>query len=319
MEEPNVLLRWAMYHFAGGDSYLCGLIAIAACQLALLVVRVSRGRRWLTIGSALAFLWAIIAPPPVPIWVVSAFLLLQAAWVVGWWRNRRPAETAETRRPRRESVFRMVLAGLAAIGILCELPYRWFRVPEASVTSLCVVGDSITAGLNDGEDTWPRRLSRQVSTRIRDASQPGATLKSARRQVQLLEPLSSDYLVLEIGGNDLLEGLPLEQFELDMDQLLSECRLSGATVVMFELPLPPLSMRYGAIQRRLANRYQVRLIPRRYLMSVLTTPGSTVDGIHLSAAGQERLMRLLWNLLNFPEGTSAQGEYRHLDPPRTNG
>lgn len=319
MEEPNVLLRWAMYHFAGGDSYLFGLLAIAVCQLALIIVRARRGRRWLTIGSALAFVWAAVAPPPVAIWVVAAFLALQAARIVCWWRNRQPAEIAEKPVSRRESLFRIALASLAVIGILCELPYRWFRAPDALVTSLCVVGDSITAGLNDGEDTWPRRLSRQVSTQIQDASQPGATLKSAHRQVQLLEPHSNDYLLLEIGGNDLLEGLPLNQFEIDMDQLLSECRSTGATVVMFELPLPPLSMRYGAMQRRLANRYHVHLIPRRHLMSVLTTPGSTVDGIHLSAAGQEHLMRLLWNLLNFPEGSSPHGEYRHLDPPRTNG
>jgi hypothetical protein len=86
-------------------------------------------------------------------------------------------------------------------------------------------------------------------------------------------------------------------------------------IVMFELPLPPLAMRYCAVQRRLAAEHQVQLIPRRHFLQVLTSTGGTVDGIHLSKRGQTRLMELVQNLLKIDGQTAgASGDYRHLEP-----
>ncbi len=318
MEEPNAVLRWAMFHFAGGDAFLCGLLGFVLCQWALLRVRSPRGRRWLTIGTRLGLIWSIAVLSPVPWLLIDLFITLLLSWLVSQWRNRKAAESANaTFISRRERVFRLSLAACALIGVLCELPHVRFVRPTSTVKMLCVVGDSITAGLNDGEDTWPRRLSRQVSARILDASQPGATLKSAQQQVELLNPFAGDVLLLEIGGNDQLEGLPLVEFERDMDRLFAACHRPGRAVVMFELPLPPLATRYGEIQRRLARHHQVHLIPRRDILGVMTARGSTVDGIHLSATGQARLADLVQNLLNFPTGDpSSDDAYRHLEPNR---
>ena len=213
--------------------------------------------------------------------------------------------------------FRMGLAAAAVWGVALELPHCFYRAPEQTIETLGVVGDSITAGLNDGEDTWPQQLARRVTSEVVDASQPGATLKSARKQLQLLEPSGVHALVLEIGGNDLLEGLPVPEFEHDLDQLLSDCRdLNPAVVVMFELPLPPLATRYGAVQRRVAALHGVKLVPRRVLAGVLTANGSTVDGIHLSNAGQTRLAGVVQKLLKFENAPSQSGNYRRLEPQR---
>ena len=317
MEEPNVLLRWAMYHFAGGDAFLFGLLGFAICQIALLVARGPRLRRALILSMWLGLIWAIADPPPFNLPLMAAVVVL-LVWWISRWRSRKSAEPADAlSAARRERVFRVCMAGCALMGILCELPYHWFSRPDCTVNTLCVVGDSITAGLNDGEQTWPKCLSRQVGARILDASQPGATLKSARRQVELLNEQPGDVLLLEIGGNDLLEGLPLAEFERDLDQLLAVSQQPNREVVMLELPLPPLAMRYVAIQRRLARQYQVRLIPRRQLLGVLTKQGSTVDGIHLTATGQNRLADLVQQLLKFPvEGPTSPDTYRHLEPKR---
>ena len=66
---------------------------------------------------------------------------------------------------------------------------------------------------------------------------------------------------------------------------------------MFELPLPPLSNEYGRIQRRLARRYQVRLIPKRIFISVLAGGGATLDSIHLSDDGHQRMAAEVWKVL----------------------
>lgn len=315
MDEPNILLRWAMYHFAGGDSYLLGLAVFAAAQLALCRVQVPWQRRWLIIAGRTGLIWAIADPSPVPWIVIAALVVFLLSAVVRRWRPKQPAESTDG--GRAERLFRMPLACLAVIAILCELPYYWGPEFPAAATSIAIVGDSVTAGLNDGEETWPKQIAQTWKLRVFDASQPGATLKSAVRQVELLNTQATDVLILEIGGNDLLEWLPVADFEQNLGRLLAASQSQRRPVVMFELPLPPLAARYCAIQRRLASDFHVRLIPRRHFLRVLTGDGSTVDGIHLSKRGQTRLMELVQKLLKAGDQSATDaGEYRHLEPPR---
>ncbi len=76
---------------------------------------------------------------------------------------------------------------------------------------------------------------------------------------------------------------------------------------MFELPLPPFSYRFGYSQRALASRYQVSLIPKRYLLSVLVGEQKTLDSIHLTDSGHQQMAELMAKLL----ATPLQGETRN--------
>jgi acyl-CoA thioesterase-1 len=104
-------------------------------------------------------------------------------------------------------------------------------------------------------------------------------------------------LLLEIGGNDLLGSTSAAQFSDDLDRLLSRVCVPGRTVLMFELPLPPFRNEYGRVQRRLASRYNVSLVPKRIFITVLTTDGATLDGVHLSQTGHELLADVVERLL----------------------
>ena len=315
MDEPNFAIRWAMAHFASGDSYLCGLLVFVVCQIALLFVTSLRERRWLVRGNCAALIWTVAVLPPVDLRLAGAFGLLLIVGLVRQWQNRKTTGAGPVSRPER--YLRISLAAVAVVGIAAEAQYHFFRPPDTSLTSLCIVGDSVTAGLNDGDDTWPQQLARQVQIQILDASQPGATLKSAAKQVEVLKPLSGEVLLLEIGGNDLLEGLPPDQFEQNLDSLLRACQSPRRTVIMFELPTPPLSMRYTRSQRQLAAKYQVALVPRRQFLRMLTASGSTVDGIHLSTLGHRRMMEIVQNLLQIPTGKPSGENYRHVEQPRS--
>ncbi len=66
MDQPNIFLRWAMYHFAGGDAYLLGLMAFVVAQVALSRTSGAKGRRWLIIGGRISLIWAIADPSPIP-------------------------------------------------------------------------------------------------------------------------------------------------------------------------------------------------------------------------------------------------------------
>ena len=69
---------------------------------------------------------------------------------------------------------------------------------------------------------------------------------------------------------------------------------------MIELPLPPFYNRYGMVQRALAKSYGVTLIPKRYLAKIISTPGATVDGLHLSNTGHALFARSLSEMLPRP-------------------
>ena len=111
-------------------------------------------------------------------------------------------------------------------------------------------------------------------------------------------PAEGGLVLIEIGGNDLLGETTSAQFERDLNQLLSQIRAPGRTLVMFELPLPPLCNEYGRIQRRLAARYGVRLIPKRVFISVLAGGGATLDSIHLSEAGHQQMADSVWAVID---------------------
>ena len=75
---------------------------------------------------------------------------------------------------------------------------------------------------------------------------------------------------------------------------------------MLELPLPPLYNRFGAIQRRLARRYGVVLIPKRYFAAALSGEAATIDGLHLSPAGHRKMAAMIWSLVSDAFGESPR-------------
>lgn len=316
MEEPPLLLRWAMFHFAGCEAFLAGLALFCAAQVLLMRQPIGRTRTTAVIAARLGLIWAFAVPAPVPRWLLLSF----AASLVGLALAARQASAStasasdKAKMARSLSRWRCLVVGCAAALILSEVSHRLSPRLSAPPERLLIAADSVTAGLNDGEDTWPQRLAREVPLEVFDASQPGATLKSAVEQVALFDEQPS-LLLLEIGGNDLLEGLPVAQFQHDMDRLLAAATRPGRTVWMFELPLPPLAFRYGEAQRQLARRHGVTLIPRQYLLRVLTSPGGTVDGIHLSSLGHQRMAELMQSLLNL-DSLKKSGRFQRLDAPR---
>lgn len=329
MEEPGVLIRWVIFLFAGGDAGRLAVIATGSLVLMLLLPRKMPQLRPKVVGALFVMggVFTLCSPPPLS----AGYMVVSALWltIIMWsLRTRGDAVTAspEAGFPNSPRGLRRTILLLGSqvwllSGIMPEIPHLVFPPRPIEINELLVIGDSVTAGLNDGEDTWPRKLARESRVKVHDASQPGATLKSARTQNEQLAD-EDGLVVLEIGGNDMLEGLPVETFERDLDQLLTEVTRSGRSIVMLELPLPPFSGGYGLAQRRQAQRHRVSLIPKRQFTSILTTGGATVDGIHLSDRGQAILCGWIRSLfgdqLKSGSGSYHRHESRHRGPVSAN-
>ena len=304
MEEPNVFMRQALFFFAGGDAGILGTLGLAVIAiLSVFPLRRSRvGSIVVRGGFIISALFVACGSIAVPIWfqVVTVLWLASVLWLSSRGRLRSAGDAGFSLRGTMISTAQWIIlictCAWLVTAVALELPFhRWIK-PQHRITDLLVIGDSVTAGLNDGENTWPRQLSLTAEVVVWDASQPGATLNSAVDQNVLFSDRTG-LMILEIGGNDMLEGLPVQQFETNLDRLLTDVRQPGRDVVMFELPLPPFCARYGVAQRRQCQRHQVPLIPKRRFARVLSTRGATVDGIHLSVQGQTLMKALIESLL----------------------
>jgi acyl-CoA thioesterase-1 len=179
-------------------------------------------------------------------------------------------------------------------------------LPHLGWPALEVIGDSLTAGMGQpGVTTWPKLLEAHHEIAIHDHSEMGANVQSAAKQAAAVSP-DAQLVLLEIGGNDILGETTPKEFEAGLDRLLAKISNSGRVVVLLELPLPPSYNVFGLIQRRLAKRYGVYLVPKRVVLAVLEVEGSTVDTVHLSQAGHQRMANAVWNTLEAVYATEKQ-------------
>jgi acyl-CoA thioesterase-1 len=160
-----------------------------------------------------------------------------------------------------------------------------------------VIGDSMSEGTGESEiETWPRRLARDHQLTVHNLARVAATAASAGRQADRVKAPAA-LVIVEIGGNDILGGTPAKDFERALDALLARLSCDERVVVLLELPLPPCSPAFGAIQRRVAVRHGAILAPKRLLVRVLTTDGATLDSIHLTSRGHAILADQIWRVI----------------------
>ncbi|MBW8034720.1 MAG: hypothetical protein FVQ79_03460 [Planctomycetes bacterium] len=192
----------------------------------------------------------------------------------------------------------LVAVVMALLAVLMELPHHIMpSIPSQGHSRLFVIGDSISAGIGTAEErTWPKIVS-EKGLEVVDASIAGATVPSAlRRQIQKITP---DYgiVLLEIGGNDVFMGTSHEEFEKALRNILAKIVTDQHTVIMLEVPVLPWQVKYNRIQRKVANEFNVTVIPKKFLAGIFSAKGATVDLAHLSANGHELMAHKIWSLI----------------------
>lgn len=275
MDEPGFLLRAVTWHFGSGDSLFTALVLLllavgwqarggsSSRVLMLAILSIV----WMSLGSWPSFTmyWLLLL---VTVAWLSATMKGYSGSLPGW---------------RRTVIVVTLFAGVK------EVPHEIAKDSHlADAQSVSIIGDSVTAGLNAGDITWPWRLANRIGRTVYDASQQGATVKSALSQLEKLDG-RGEVLWIEIGGNDILESLSSDVYAERLDQLLNAATQRYQKIVLMEIPAPPGGGRYGFHQRRLASKYRLSLVPKRQFLSVLTSSGGTQDGVHLANPGHQRM------------------------------
>jgi acyl-CoA thioesterase-1 len=287
-----LLTRSLLFHIASGQAFFSG----AAFLLLAIGLAFLSKKRWLTAarniliglgGSLIA-----ISGTPLPGAQYAFLVVVLIVWLVG---------ESQSSRLRLWLVHTLRAAAIITClsTVLAELPYHVMpRVPPLGHPILGVIGDSVTAGMGEPRVTnWPGVLAQKHGIEIRDHSRMGATVASARKQAAEIDQ-NERLILLEIGGNDLLGGTTPDDFEAELESLLTAVCRPGRVVVMLELPLPPGYNRFGLIQRSLSGKHRALLVPKRLLLGILQQAGTTLDTIHLSQEGHSRMADAVWSVLS---------------------
>lgn len=173
--------------------------------------------------------------------------------------------------------------------------------PPASATIRVVfLGDSLTAGLGLGaEDAYPAQLGRAwgaagIPVTVVNAGVSGDTTAGGLRRLDWILGQHPDVVVVALGANDMLRGLPPAEAASNLRSIAVKCRDAGADVVLLGMRAnptlgPDYVAAFDAIYPQLAAELRVPLVPF-LLEGVAGDPAlNQADGVHPTAAGQGRL------------------------------
>lgn len=174
---------------------------------------------------------------------------------------------------------------------------------------ILVLGDSLSAGYGIGsQQGWvsltDRALQQQGRNyRMVNASVTGdTTYNGLHRLPGLLSKYQPEIVIIELGGNDGLRGMPLRQVENNLSQMIQQSRQAGARVILAGMHIPPnygkrYTEQFHGIYQKLADRHEVSRIPF-LLDSVGDNPElMQADGIHPSAEAQPVIQKTVWKVL----------------------
>ena len=166
----------------------------------------------------------------------------------------------------------------------------------AAPVTILALGDSLTAGLGVGPaEAFPVRLEAALKAKGQDVKLINAGVSgdtaadgAARLDWALAEPVNA--VIVELGANDALRGLPVAQAEQALDRLLAALAAKKLPVLLAGMRAPPnmgpeYQAAFDGMYERLAAKHGVLLYPF-FLDGVAADPKlNQGDGMHPSPAG----------------------------------
>lgn len=166
----------------------------------------------------------------------------------------------------------------------------------AAPKTILALGDSLTAGLGVGPaEAFPAKLEAALKAKGQDVKVINAGVSgdtaadgAARLDWALAEPV--DAVIVELGANDALRGLPVAQAEQALDGLLTALAQKKLPVLLAGMKAPPnmgpeYQAEFDGMYQRLAAKHGVLLYPF-FLDGVAADPKlNQGDGMHPNPAG----------------------------------
>ena len=192
----------------------------------------------------------------------------------------------------------------------------------ASSRTILVFGDSLSAALGiRPEQGWVALLVQRLQTQgygyqVVNASVSGETsaggLERLPRALQLHTP---DIVILELGANDGLRGLPVNVMRDNVARMMQLSQAAGAHVLLVGIRIPPnygprYTEEFARVYPALAQQYHVPIVPFLLEKVALNPALMQEDGMHPNAAGEPFILDTLWPYLKPLLNDKSQNEGR---------
>jgi acyl-CoA thioesterase I len=190
----------------------------------------------------------------------------------------------------------MRLSVVLLVLFLGVLPVR------ADTVTFLALGDSLTAGLGlDPAQAFPARLETALKAKghdvvVMNAGVSGDTAAQGAARLDWALTDDVDGVLVELGANDALRGLPPEQAEQALDGILAKLKERNLPVLLLGMKAPPnlgpdYVTKFDAIYPALAKKYDVALYPF-YLDGVAAEARfNQSDGMHPNAGGVDEIVK----------------------------
>jgi acyl-CoA thioesterase I len=192
-------------------------------------------------------------------------------------------------------------------------------VEDSGLPRIVVLGDSLTAGLGLLEmQAYPALLQQKLNADgykwdVVNAGVSGDTSAAGLARLDwALEQGRVRILVVELGANDGLRGLPPDEMRKNLAAIIEKAHARGITVLLAGMEAPPnfgpeYTVSFRQVYRDLSKQYKVALLP--FLLDKVAGVASLNqgDGIHPNVEGAQIVADNVWTALKpLVDAASAQ-------------
>ena len=178
----------------------------------------------------------------------------------------------------------------------------------ASNRRIVMLSDSLTAGLGlEAEQAYPALLKARLDARgtgfeVVNAGVSGDTSAGGLRRLDWALDGGAAVVLVALGGNDALRGLPVADLASNLDQVVRRAQASGARVVLAGMEAPPSTgpdyvASFRAVYPAVAKKHGVTLVP--FLLDGVAgiEARNQADGIHPNPKGARIIADTVWRAL----------------------
>jgi acyl-CoA thioesterase I len=172
--------------------------------------------------------------------------------------------------------------------------------------TILILGDSLSASYGVRvEQGWVALLQARLRTRgyghrVVNASSSGETTGGAlARLPRALELHGPQVVVIALGGNDGLRGLPVAEIRANLDSIITRSQQAGARILLVAMRIPPnygpaYTTGFEQLFDDAARQHKVTLVPFPLENVALDDSLMQADGLHPNSAAQPRLLDAIW-------------------------
>jgi acyl-CoA thioesterase-1 len=203
----------------------------------------------------------------------------------------------------------MAISALLGPLLRCALASLMLVGTTAFAGTILVWGDSLSAGYGlQTQQAWPALLAQRISEtrlphKVVNASISGETTAGGRNRLPAaLQSYKPSVVIIELGANDGLRGLPASAMAANLQAMIDASRQAGAKVLLVGMRMPPnygpdYTSRFENAFRDLAKANKTRLVP--FMMEGFADKRNYFqqDGIHPVADAQPFILDTIWQEL----------------------